>query len=340
MTSNIFSPNYNINSILRRNQTSSTSSWRNHDLSMTKTVYIKENKHHVTIMVMDPLTAPSWHEKSCFDTLRSNAYLLFNHNHTIADIVNMVIDEIPSNSNAAFQESQSTSDAVKVDILAVTNLTPETILDSKEQDVSIDLFKTLKDRDPDITFMWFWSAVDCYTANDRITMAGPLSTHFSICLPRHLSDSSDNSVTLSSPVISVSNLPTSSNHTTGASIVRQLFTTPGGDVTTPMTTTIPTTTTLPFTSLKMGFLSRSSFSLSNTFSCGYYGFFDFLDDDKNSWQLLAITLPYCMDTLFLVVETTCQMSSPNTWKNAVWMYVYGYVNSIPLYSQVLIRTWA
>ena len=65
----------------------------------------------------------------------------------------MVIDEIPSNSNAAFQESQSTSDAVKVDILAVTNLTPETILDSKEQDVSIDLFKTLKDRDPDITFM-------------------------------------------------------------------------------------------------------------------------------------------------------------------------------------------
>ena len=126
------STNSNILSTLRRNQTSSTSSKLNHDLSKTKTVYIGKNRHPATIMVMAPLTAPAWQKKSCFDTLRTNVYHLSDGDHKMADIVNMVMDEMPSNSNAAFQESQSTSDAVRKAILTVENLTPETILDSKE----------------------------------------------------------------------------------------------------------------------------------------------------------------------------------------------------------------
>ena len=128
--------------------------------------------------------------------------------------------------------------------------------------------------------MQFRLDVDCYAVDDRITTAGPLSTYFSIRLPHHLFDSSDNSVTLISPVVSVSNLPTSSNHNTGTSIARQLFTKPCGGATTPPPTTTDTSTSLLFTSPRMGFLSKSSSSSSNTFIRSYYGSFDFLNDDK------------------------------------------------------------
>ena len=148
---------------------------------------------------MAPLTAPAWQKKSCFDTLITNEYHLSDGDHKMADIVNMVMDEMPSNSNAAFQESQSTSDAVKKAVLAVANLTPETILDSEEQDMSLDLSKLLKDRDEDITFMRFRSTVNCYAVDNRINTAGSLSIHFSIRLPNHIFDSSDNSVTLDRP---------------------------------------------------------------------------------------------------------------------------------------------
>ena len=89
----------------------------------------------------------------------------------------------------------------------VASLTPETILDSKEQDMSVDLSKLLKDQDPDITFMQFRLDAGCHAVNYWITTAGPLSTHFSIRLPHHLFDSSDNSVTLINPVVSVYNMP-------------------------------------------------------------------------------------------------------------------------------------
>ena len=62
--------------------------------------------------------------------------------------------------------------------MVVANL--ETILDSKDQDMSIDLSKPLKDQGPDFTFMQFRLDVDCYAVDDRITTAGPLSTYFSI----------------------------------------------------------------------------------------------------------------------------------------------------------------
>ena len=46
-------------------------------------------------------------------------YHISDGDHKIADIINMVMDEMPSNSNGAFQESQSTSGAVKKAILAI-----------------------------------------------------------------------------------------------------------------------------------------------------------------------------------------------------------------------------
>ena len=59
------------------------------------------------------LTAHVWQKKSCVDTLHTNVYHISDGDHKIADIMNMVMGKIPSNSNAAFQESQSTSGAVK-----------------------------------------------------------------------------------------------------------------------------------------------------------------------------------------------------------------------------------
>ena len=82
-------------------------------------------------MVIDPLTAPTWENKSYFDILRTHMYHLSDGVHKVAHIVNMVMDEMLSISNVVLQESQFTSDTVMKAILAVTNLIPETILDSK-----------------------------------------------------------------------------------------------------------------------------------------------------------------------------------------------------------------
>lgn len=79
----------------------------------------------------------------------------------MADIINMVMEELPTNSNAAFQESQSVMDVVRAAMLTVDNLIPVSILDSKGAEMDLDLSKANKDRDVDITFMRFSASVDC-----------------------------------------------------------------------------------------------------------------------------------------------------------------------------------
>lgn len=176
----MYSSNSNNLSILRLSPTSYTSS---HDLSKTKMVHIGKQKHPVTIMVMAPITAPASQKKSCFETLCTNVYHLSNGGHKMADIINMATNEMPSNSNAAFQDSQCTSDTIKVDILAVANLTPGIILDSSGQDMSLDLSQSLKDHKQDITYIRFRSSVDCYATDNSINTVGSLLDHYSSKLP-------------------------------------------------------------------------------------------------------------------------------------------------------------
>ena len=66
-------------------------------------LFTLKKRHSVTIIVMAPLIVPESQKKSCFDTLHSNVYHLSNGDHKMADIVNMVMDEMPSKSNAAFK---------------------------------------------------------------------------------------------------------------------------------------------------------------------------------------------------------------------------------------------
>ena len=230
-------------------------------------------------MVMASLTSHSQQKKSCCDTIRTNLYHLSDGDHNVADIVDMVMDEILSNSNATFQESQYSSDAVKKAVMALDNLTPETILYSKEQDMLLDLSKPLKDRNQDITFMISRSMVDCYVVDYRITTADSLPTHFSIRLPHHIFDISKYSVTLISPVASIPSMYAASTPSTNATVARTLFTTPGGTKTPTTATTTDTPSVLPFKFPKMGFLSTSSSSPSAPIRHGCYGCFDFLGDD-------------------------------------------------------------
>ena len=68
---------------------------------------------------MAPLTAHVWQNKSCFDTLHTNVYHISDGDHKIVDIMNMVMDKIPSNSNAAFQESQSVAVKKGIPVIVV-----------------------------------------------------------------------------------------------------------------------------------------------------------------------------------------------------------------------------
>ena len=92
------SPKPNALFILHRSGTYSISI---HDLSKTKTVHISKNNHHVTIMVMAPVNVPIWKKQSCFDTLKNNVYNLAKGDHKMADIINMIMEEMPSSSNSS-----------------------------------------------------------------------------------------------------------------------------------------------------------------------------------------------------------------------------------------------
>ena len=73
----------------------------------------------------------------------------------MADIVNMIMEEIPSSSSAAFQESNSAAEVVRKSILLIDNLTPSAILDSSERVLHIDLSEPLKDRVEHISYIVF-----------------------------------------------------------------------------------------------------------------------------------------------------------------------------------------
>ena len=79
-----------------------------------------------------------------------------------------------SSSNAAFQESQATMDAVRSAILTNNNLSPKIVLDSKEAEIDLDLSKVLKERKADITYVVF----ECLSIAKLLTGVSPLLDHY------------------------------------------------------------------------------------------------------------------------------------------------------------------
>ena len=186
----------------------------------------------------------------------------------MADIINMVMEELPTSSNAAFQESQSVMDVVRAAMLTVDNLIPVSILDSKGAEMDLDLSKANIDRDVDIAFMRFSASVDCKAIDERITTAGLLAIEFSLRLPQHIYDSTDDSVTLVTPP---NGTASSASGGTGSGTARRLFSTP---------TSGSSGSTMPFSSPKMGLLSKNSSGTAPSTKRGYFGKFDFLDDNS------------------------------------------------------------
>ena len=92
-------------SILCTKGASFASSPPDHDLSLMKTVKIGKHAKPLIIMVMAPLDAPTWQKRSCFESLCNNAYDLAGGDHPIADIINLLMEELPNSTTAAFQES-------------------------------------------------------------------------------------------------------------------------------------------------------------------------------------------------------------------------------------------
>ena len=125
---------------LRRSLANAQQNATEHDLSSMKTVYVGKHKHPVTIMAMAPVTAPSWQKKSCFASLRSNALDLANGNHNMADVINLLMEDLPCSATAAFQESKLVSTSVDSAILDIANLEPEAVLDSMGLEVTVDPF--------------------------------------------------------------------------------------------------------------------------------------------------------------------------------------------------------
>ena len=178
------SPNTNLLSILRKS--SSPSDVDALSLATMKTVQFGKNKQPLQVMKMVAITEPAWQKKTCFQNIASQAYNLATADHPVADIQSFVMEEMPTCTVSAFQEAEHVGRLVEKATLHIDNLFPLALLDSKEDELNVDVTAALDKRTEDIAFYKCRSTVDPTKVDGRIKNVGVFSTSFCLPLPYHI----------------------------------------------------------------------------------------------------------------------------------------------------------
>ena len=67
-----------------------------------------------------------WQKSTCFTSLRDQAYQLARGDHNIADVINFIVDELPTSTSSALQEAQRVASDFTLQVTHVENLHPLT----------------------------------------------------------------------------------------------------------------------------------------------------------------------------------------------------------------------
>ena len=109
----------------------------------------------VTLMSMVPMHAPAWQKSTCFTSLRDQAYQLACADHNIADVINFIVDKLPTSTSSALQEAQRVATDFILHVTRVENLHPLTFLDHKEAEDSVDISQQKDKRLENVSFVRF-----------------------------------------------------------------------------------------------------------------------------------------------------------------------------------------
>ena len=119
----------------------------------------------------------------------------------------MVSNEIPQDTGAAFQESQSAAQVVTDNALLVGNLEPLDFLISMGKVTNIEDASNLKIRPEDISFLRLSYVVDGVAIDNRVTKFNLLSFQFCPEMLQYIYDVEENTVT---PVVNAKMTPAAS----------------------------------------------------------------------------------------------------------------------------------
>ena len=148
-------PNPNTSALSLLRNRSATPAAVAHDISKMKTVKIGKDLHPVTIMAMAPVSCPLWQKKSCFDCLEATARNLASSSHKLADVINMMMNEMPSCTSVAVQEAEAVGSAIRKSLFKVENLETLAVIDSNDKVIVFDPSGKLEDRPEDLSFFRF-----------------------------------------------------------------------------------------------------------------------------------------------------------------------------------------
>ena len=218
---------------------------------------------------MKSINSQTWQKAASFGTLFDTVFNLVDA-HSVADVISLVSSELPIDTSAAYQESQSASKDILDEILNVNNLEPVSFLTSDGKAVSMMDFPDLEKRPTDVTFVKFRCNMDVTALDKRVQSIPRMSFIFCLKLPVYEYDSTAKTATR----IDTPPSPTNASMSSVSRSLMGCFTasTPG----TP-TGTANTTTSAAFSSPAMTTF-MSSRTASATTKRGYYGPCDFLDN--------------------------------------------------------------
>ena len=239
-----------------------------------RVIHIGKDSQPVSLPKMATVNAESWRKAASYQTLNNSVYSLLQA-HTVADVVTLVSNELPMDTNAAFQEAQTASLSILGHCLHVENLEPMAFLSSTGKSVTVDDVVDLSERPEDITFLRFRSLLDASKLDARVTKMPPLNFHFCLRLPQYIYDVAAKTASLASAPVCASSRSLISDFNAINS------TPPSTPINTGINSVSATSTSYQSPAMKL-FLTSSSKSKKER--KGYYGGVSFLDS-QNEFNL-------------------------------------------------------
>ena len=236
-----------------------------------KIVHIGKDIQPVTIVKMVSVNKEIWEKSACFQSLKNTIYSLVE-SHSPAEVTAFVSGELPIDTGAAFQASQTATKEVMDSMLSIQHLDPVAFLATKCVTVDIGDPDDLLTRPDDIAFIKFNCTMDGATQDIRVTQADTLSFQFCLRLPQHLLDIASKTVSVvSAPVVTTKRLGVS--RSLGAYFASTAV---GSRVPPPSTPTTSTGGSAPFSSPAMKLFLPAGTDPTKT-KKGFYGSLTFLD---------------------------------------------------------------
>lgn len=136
-----------------------------------KTVYVGKDKRPVLIKEVVPFSEPAWKRS-------------FSDSHSAADIINLIANELPIDTETSFLEADDIASCIKKAVYDAKNLKGSMFMNSSGNKTKTFNSVDLKERPADLEYFAFVCVIDTAETIDDCIIQARLSLNFCIKLPQ------------------------------------------------------------------------------------------------------------------------------------------------------------